>query len=96
MNIYKHDVLNCGIRQTSANGFMNFICYQRTSRFELIILREALKKFGDYKITNVSFYDVELDISKNPVKFHTNLPVELFEEVKTKQGVFERGVKYYL
>lgn len=89
MNIYKHDVLNCGISQTPNGEVMDFICFRRSIRFEIKILRSALKKFGDYKIINLSFLKCD-DAKEDTIVLHTNLPALLFEnEVIRRQALMK-------
>ena len=92
MNIYKHDVLNCGISQISNNNVMDFICFRRSIRFEIKILRSALKKFGDYKIINLSFLKNNND-KEDTIVLHTNLPAFLFENEVIKRELLMSRLK---
>ena len=97
MNIYKHDILNVGYKTKAINGCMNIFCLQRTARFEMIILREALKKTGDYKIINIAFHNThDTDALQNTIEFKTDLPVEEYIEIKKRSPHYTFVEEYHV
>lgn len=78
MELLKSDLQNIGhTAYKSKDGFLQILCNPQTANIEEILLRNILKLFGDYEITNVC--DFIWGSGLTDIKFTTNLPFEFYE-----------------
>lgn len=77
MELTKSDLQNIGHTMFQENGLLTIVCDIRTSNIEEILLREILKKFGDYYISDTVEYECEC-CGEISIGFKTNLSWNIY------------------
>ena len=82
IEIEKKDILDIGCAHYNIDGVYVICCDPNTDHIERILLRSILKCFGEqYIITRVDECLLD-DDDEEYIMFTTNLPYEMFEEVR--------------
>ncbi len=83
IEIEKKDILDIGCVNYNIDGVFVICCDPNTDHIERILLRSILKCFGEqYIITRVDECLLDDDDDEEYIMFTTNLPYEMFEEVR--------------
>jgi hypothetical protein len=75
LEVEKEDIKRIGHTIYGEDGKTAFICNGNSYNIEMILLRNILKCFGDYKIISEEDYDGYED---NDILVITNLPYEMY------------------